>query len=363
MNIAIDIRSTLKNRTGIGTYTFGLVNALARIDKENKYLLYSYIRPFDLKRRLWPLPGRNFKHRVDRFSFNPRKTIREMDVLHTSSYDMPASKFYGLFTTIHDLVPFLFPEGYSESYLFELEGSIKRVLSESSAIIADSVNTKNDIEKMFPGVAQRIEVVYPGRDVFFKAIDKSLAFNTLKGRYGLDGRFILYSGGLDPRKNVKRLIEVFKMIKDRRKLPHKLVIVGKKSKWSAEVYETAELLGLEKEVIFTGYVPQGDLNCFYSAADCFVYPSLYEGFGFPILEAFISGTAVVTSKSSSCGEIASDAALSVDPSDNDALEEAIYRALTDRDLAGELILKGKQRAEDFSWDLSAARVLELFRGN
>ena len=363
MNIAIDIRSTLKKMTGIGNYTLGLVNALAGIDRENRYYLYSYIRPFDFKRRLWPLPGSNFSHRVDRLSFNPSKAMRDVDVLHTSSYDMPESRFYSLVTTVHDLVPLIFPQGYADDYLLKLEGDLNRVFSESKVIIADSINTKNDIEKMFPGKAKRIEVIYPGRDESMPEIDRQTALRKIKGSYGIEEKFLLYSGGMDPRKNIKRLIKAFSRLKLRHKVPHKLVIVGTKGKWAVEALEEITKLKLTREVIFPGYVSRGDLNCFYRAADCFVYPSLYEGFGFPILEAFVAGTPVVTSSNSSCGEIAADAALTVDPSKVDQITDAIHRVITDKELAADLVVRGRERSGDFSWEASAGRMLELFRGN
>jgi len=128
MNIGIDIRSTLKRRTGIGNYTFALVNALADVDRENTYFLYSYIRPFDIKRKLWPLPGRNFNHRVDRLSFRPERAVRSADVFHTSSYDIPGSRDCCLFTTVHDIVPFFFPQGYSDDYLSELVNHVSKSL-------------------------------------------------------------------------------------------------------------------------------------------------------------------------------------------------------------------------------------------
>ena len=363
MNIAIDIRSTLKNRTGIGTYTFGLVNALAGIDRENRYILYSYIRLFDIKRKLWPLPGKNFSHRVDRFSFSPERAIPEADILHTSSYDMPASGSYRLFTTVHDLVPLIFPEGYSDDYLMGLEGDLKRVFAESSVIFADSVNTKNDIEKRFPGKSRRIEVVYPGRDRSFKVLDKNVALKVLSVKYGIKDRFLLYAGGMDPRKNIQRLLEAFSVLKKRDRVMQKMVIVGKAGRSADLVLEKVKELGLENDVVFTGYVPEAYLNYFYSASDCFVYPSLYEGFGFPIIEAFASGVPVVASSASSCGEIASNAAIIVDPYDIEDMARAIREIITSKELSSELIAKGEERAGQFSWEVSARRVLELFRGN
>ncbi|HPN73187.1 MAG TPA: glycosyltransferase family 1 protein [Candidatus Omnitrophota bacterium] len=362
MKIAIDIRSTLKKRTGIGNYTFGLVNALARADKDSQYLLYSYIRPFDFKRRLWPLPAGNFRHKVDRMSFDPRSTLSGADVVHTSSYDIPSSRSYRLFTTVHDLVPLMFPHGYSEDYLKGLDGELRRVFRESKAVIADSENTKKDIERMFPDCKPRVEVIYPGRDESFKAMEKKDALNSLGAAYGIHEKFLLYSGGMDPRKNMPCLVEAFRILKARFHFPHRLVLTGARGKWAEDTSRLVSQAGLDREVLFTGYVPSYELNRFYSAADCFVYPSLYEGFGFPILEAFASGTPVVTSAVSSCAEIASDAALTFDPRDPEGLAAAIRKVLSDKELSDSLISKGKERAGFFSWDSSSRRILELFRG-
>ncbi len=362
MKIGIDIRSTLKKkRTGIGNYTLGLIKALALADSDNSYFLYSRIRPFDLKKNVCPLPGRNFRHRIERLSFFPERAMKDMDIFHTSSYDIPAPGTYRLFTTVHDLVPLFFEEGYSGDYLRDYRDIMERVLRESSVVITDSENTRDDVREKFPGLARRVEVVYPGVDISFTAPDNGISRARVKKKYGLEGRYALYSGGMDPRKNLTRLVEAFRVMKSRIKAPCKLLITGEKAKFPSDAGKKITEYSLADDIVFTGYVGSEDLKRLYAAADVFVYPSLYEGFGLPILEAFAMGTPVVTSSTSSCGEIASGAAVTVDPLDSDALAEALYNVVSDKDLAAHLKERGKERAEHFSWEKSAGKLLDLFR--
>ncbi|MFQ5952775.1 MAG: glycosyltransferase family 4 protein [Candidatus Omnitrophota bacterium] len=363
MKIGIDIRSTLKRRrrTGIGYYTLNLIKHLAIVDPESEYFLYSYIRLFDFKRSLPPLPAPNFRHRLDRLNFRPDIKMKDMDVFHSSSYDIPTLNSAKFVTTVHDIIPLVHSEGFREEYLKKLDQDIRKVLDESDLIVVDSNSTKNDLEKMFSPVSKRIEVVYPGRDESFSPIDKeSELIGDFKRRHGIDREFILFVGTVEKRKNVMNLVRAYNELKKEKNLPHALVIVGMKGWEGGKAYELVEELGLKDEVKFTSYIDRRDMNLFYSAADLFVYPSLYEGFGLPILEAFSCGTPTVTSSTTSCGEIAGDAALTTDPRDTVALKEAMGKVLRDKDLREELGRKGLDRARLFSWDNAAEQFRKIF---
>jgi glycosyltransferase involved in cell wall biosynthesis len=357
MKIGIDIRSTLKKRTGIGYYTMDLISALADIDSANEYFLYSYIRPFDFKRRLPGLPSAKFRHRVDRVRLRPETTMRDMDVFHTSSYDITAPGKAKLVTTVHDVVPLIFPGGYSDDYLSGLEGKLRRVLDDSAVVIADSNNTKKDLASRFPGYEGKIEVIYPGKNESFRPVDRKTAFQAIKKKYSIDRQFVLFVGGQDERKNSGLLAEAFRQMKNLRKIPHVLVMIGKFDSARREALRK----GMEKDIVFPGYVDRSDMNLFYSACEVFVYPSLYEGFGLPILEAFSSGAPVVTSSTSSCAEIASTAAMTVDPQSTSAIAEAVLNVIQDRSLSDDLRKKGPLRAGEFSWQDSASRFLDVFK--
>jgi glycosyltransferase involved in cell wall biosynthesis len=364
MKIGIDVRSTLKEKkkTGIGYYTLNLINNLALVDPENQYFLYSYIKPFDLKRRPPALPGPNFHHRLDRRSFRPGATMKDMDVFHSSSYDIPKIGSAKLVNTIHDIIPLVHPGDFTEEFLKKLENNIKRILDESDLVVASSNNTKKDLESRFSPISKRIEIVYSGRDESLAPLpEKDKVADLLRKKYGIDGKFILFVGSIEKRKNLTNLLSAFGRLKQEKKIPHSLVVVGLKGRGSEKVFDMVEDLGLEREVMFTDYVPREDMILFYNAADLFVYPSLYEGFGLPILEAFSCGTPTITSSGSSCGEIAGDAALTIDPKDVDALKSAIDRLLGDKGLMRDLSAKGLDRARLFSWKDSAKKFKKIFQ--
>jgi len=361
MKIGIDIRSTLlKRKTGVGYYTSSLVNSLAGIDSGNSYFLYSRIRPFDFKRRLPELPGPNFTHRVDRLGFHPEIRMGDMDILHTSSYDIRGPDAARMITTIHDIIPLVFREGYPGEVLENLENNIKRVLRESVLILADSRHTKKDLEERFSPAPGKIHVLYPGRDESLKPVDnrdKFLAY--LKKEYGIDREFILFTGTIEKRKNVKGLLEAFFDLKRDKRIPHILVITGMRG-WGGEpALDLLNASDLKDEVRMAGYVRREDLIALYNASDLFVYPSFYEGFGLPILEAFSCGVPVITASTTSCGEIAGGAAYTIDPNDIDSLKEGICRMLNDKTLRSNLKAKGLERVKAFSWEKTAKEFKEI----
>ena len=359
MKIALDVRSTLKKKTGIGYYTLNLINALGKKDKRNSYLLYSYAKLFDLKRRLPLLPGENFKHKRDRFRFQPEKSLKGADIVQTSSYDMIPPEGSKMVVTVHDVVPFFFPEGYDSSYIKKYPEYLKKALDRTSAIAVDSCNTKRDLEDRFPEFSSRIKVIYPGKPLDMRPIDNPDK-DRLKAKYNIDKDYILYVGSIEQRKNVNSLIKAFYSLKKEKDIPHILVIVGKEGWGGEKILEEIDKLGIKSEVRITDYITRSDLVQMYNASSVFVYPSLYEGFGLPILEAFSCGTPVITSSTSSCGEIASSAAIRVDPENIEILKHSIFKVLTDKVLSDELKIKGIERSKDFSWSRAAGLFLELF---
>jgi glycosyltransferase involved in cell wall biosynthesis len=361
MNVGIDVRSTLKRKTGIGYYTLNLVNHLAKVDDAASYYLYGYIRPFDFKRRLPPLPGPNFHYRIDRLQFRPERTMHDMDVFHTSSYDMRLPRSVRLVTTIHDIIPLVYSEGYPDEVLRGLEENLKRVCAQSAMILVDSYHTKKDVEGRF-ALSGDIKVVYPGRDETFSPPgDKRKAAHYLKQRYGIDTNFVLFVGTIEKRKNVATLIKAFLDLKKEKRLPHLLVIVGMKGWGGQAAFELLEKAEVKRAVRHIGYIRRSDVPLFYGAADVFVYPSSYEGFGFPVLEAFSCGVPTITSDATSCGEIAGEAAVTVRPEDRDELKNAIDTILSDKDLQQSLRKKGHERARLFSWREAAQQFQQIIR--
>ena len=349
MKIGIDIRSTLKNKTGIGRYTLNLVNVLAQVDAENNYYLYSRKRILDFKRYLPELPGANFSHRVDYFKRGPGAVLPDMDVFHTSSYDLQRPGRARYIVTVHDVIIKAYPYGHNEKTIKEIDEKLRRVLGEADVLVADSHNTKADLMRFYGAEDARIQVIYPGVN-FTKSEIRNPKYEN----------YILFVGTLEPRKNVEGLIRAFDWLKKEHSIKHRLYIAGMKGWMFDSIFKAYEESGFKKDIVFKGYVNEKELSRLYQEASVFVYPSFYEGFGFPIIEAFSYGVPVITSKTSSCGEIAGDSALLVDPSDYKEISKAILKIINDHDLRKQLTEKGINRAKGFSWDRTAREFVRIF---
>jgi len=264
------------------------------------------------------------------------------------------------FTVVHDLAYFdrdlnAYPALDTMYMRLMVPNSVRR----STGIFAVSESTKRDIIRYTGCAAAKITVTYEAANKMYRRITESEPLKSVRLRYGLPDEYIMYVGSLSPRKNIIRLFEAFARI--RSKVPHKLVLTGSKSWKDSAVLDTINQLGLGHHICKLGYVEPGDMPVLYNLADTFVYPSLYEGFGLPILEAMQCGCPVVASNATSLPEVAGDAALLIDPLDIDALADAIYRALTDNQLRKQLIKSGIIQAEEFSWENTARIMLEKIR--
>lgn len=355
MKIGIDIRSTLKKPTGIGTYTLNLIKGLAEVDPENSYYLYSRKKVLDFKRRLPKLPGANFSHCCDYFKNGPSAVLPAVDVFHTSSYDLQRPQNARFIVTIHDVIIKAYPHGHSKRTIEEIDEKLKKILSEADTIVADSCNTKSDLTRFYGTPDSKIHVIYPGINITNKSGASS------KGTNDNHESYILFVGTLEPRKNVDGLIRAFDWLKKESGIGHKLFIVGMKGWMFGDIFKAYEKAEFKKDIIFKGYVNDRELRKLYQQASVFVYPSFYEGFGLPIIEAFGHGAPVVTSKTSSCGEIGADAALLIDPSNYKEIAEAILRLINDEKLKERLTKKGVSRAREFTWARTAVEFLKLFK--
>jgi len=353
MRIGIDIRSTLKKQTGIGKYTLNLINALAEIDKVNNYYLYSRKKILDFKRRLPKLPAGNFKHKVDYFKKGIGKVLQELDVFHTSSYDlMRPEKARKFIVTVHDVIIKAYPHGHDEKTIKEADEQLKRVLSEADLLLADSYNTKSDLVKFYKIEDAKIRVIYPGIAVQLRKLPNWATCEVGQVKY------ILFVGTIEPRKNIQGLIKAFNLLKKEHGMAHKLIIAGMKGWMYEDIFKEYENSEFKNDIIFKGYVGDKELAKLYQNASVFVYPSFYEGFGFPILEAFGYSVPVVTSRTSSCGEIAGDGALLINPENYKEIGEGIFKVINNESLRHELIAKGLNRAKEFTWRKTAREFLD-----
>ncbi len=280
---------------------------------------------------------------------------QKVDVFFTPAHYAPRFCPAPLVVPIHDLSYFYYPDEFLKRDLYKLSAWTKYSVKNAKKIIAVSENTKNDLIKFYNLPESKIEVIYNGYEK--KANNENLK---MKNSYMLNAKcYILYVGTLQPRKNVITLIKAFD--KFRKQHPEfKLVIVGKKGWLYDEIFSLAKQLYLEKEIIFTDYVSDSELIQLYKNAFCFVLPSLYEGFGIPLLEAMAQGCPVLSSNSSSLPEIGGNACLYFDPTNVNNLVQSLDKLYDNNKLRNDLISKGKKRIQAFSWTKCANQTLEIF---
>jgi len=286
------------------------------------------------------------------------------DVLHYPYFAAPLFSPVPVVVTIHDLIPILLP-AYHGSALVRLYTALAAAgARRARLVLADSESTRTDVVARLGVAPGRVRVVLLAPSPRFRQPISEAEQASVRERYALPPHFVLYVGGLDQRKNVPRLVEAFAQARRQWHLPHYLVILGARRPHSAffpDPARAAARAGVDKEVLFPGHVPEHDLPAFYSLADAFAYPSRYEGFGLPPLEAMACGTPVVCSGVSSLPEVVGDAGLLVPPDDTKAWAEALATILTDQSLREELKLRGRERARRFSWERTAEETLRAYQ--
>ncbi|MDA8217716.1 MAG: glycosyltransferase family 1 protein [Dehalococcoidales bacterium] len=374
MRIAIDYTPAINQGAGIGRYTRCLVEALAEVDTENEYVLfYTYAGH---KKPSWPFADQpNFVEKAASVSDRTLSVlwfrlglplpinllIGDAALYHATDFVLPPLRRTAGIVTVHDLSFILFPDHAESGLVSYLERAVPASVERARLVLADSENTRNDIVCLLDAEPGKVEVLYAGVERRFTVIDDEERLAGFRGHHNLVAPFILSVGTIERRKNLARLIRAYGLLRSRNRVDHKLVIAGKPGWLYADVFEAVSDLHLEEDVIFLGYVPDEDLPALYNLADLFVYPSLYEGFGLPPLEAMACGTPVVASDNSSLPEVLGDAYLSAAPTDTEALGHAIERGLADADLRRRLHERGIERAARFSWEASARRLLDLYR--
>ena len=287
----------------------------------------------------------------------------EPDVLFVPAHVLPLLHPHRSVVTVHDLGYLRYPDAHTAGARHYLDWSTRWNAHQATAVLADSEATRADLVRFYGAVIEKIHVVYLGRDAGLKQVSDPLCLANVRARYGLARRYLLYVGTLQPRKNLERIVHAFERICDRPELAELQLVLAGKQGWLYEtLYSQVVRAGLQGRVIFPGYVADEDLGALLSGATAFVFPSLYEGFGIPVLEAGGCGVPVITSNTSSLPEVAGDAALLVDPLDVDAIADAMYRLVTDEALRAELARRGFENVKRFSWDKCARETLAVLEG-
>jgi glycosyltransferase involved in cell wall biosynthesis len=364
VRIGIDARKL--HDFGIGTYIRNLLRQLARLDRDTEFVVLC--RPED--REGVAALGQNFRAAAEsagNYSLAEQVKVplalrREgVTLFHAPHYVLPPLVGCRSVVTIHDCIHLMFPQYLPNRLaLAYARTSIALATRRATRIMTVSESSKRDILRLVGAPADKIDVIYNAYDERFGVEPREEDVLRVRERYQLQDPFVLYAGNVKPHKNLERLIEAFHLVRARGLDQVKLVLIGDDISKYAALRRAVHQHQLHKYVRFLGYLPEETLAALYRLAGVFVFPSLYEGFGLPPLEAMASGTPVVTSNVSSLPEVAGDAALLVDPYDPGAIADGIERVLTDAALRDELRRKGLARAKQFSWDRSVRRIREIY---
>ena len=371
MKVAIDIRRI--TQFGVGTYTRNVVRALARIDHYNQYVLLG--SPQEAA-EIGPLPT-NFTcvplaepDNTAKGYFECRAMIKRLrcDIAHIPHlFSIPRNLPCPYVMTVHDLLEHMYGAGEGSGLRRSLHFHLTRhVLKGAKRILAVSKFTKNEIEKLFAIPGQRIEVIYNAIDErFLRGHATEADRQILAERYLVTYPFLLYAGRISPHKNLVRIIEAFSALKAQLEKQSqytdlKLIIIGDELSKHPDLRRTVIRSGVQNDVRFMGFIPIEMLRLFYDAAKVFVFPSLYEGFGLPPLEAMAHGTPVVTSNISSLPEVVGNAAVLVNPENVFEIMRALHRVLVDQALRDKICVRACEQVKKFSWDASAQRILAVY---
>jgi glycosyltransferase involved in cell wall biosynthesis len=354
---------------GINSYIRQLLRHLTLVDRQNRYTAFLSDPRFtagdNMHLNISWLPTIHPPARIFWEQFiQPLALIdQKIDLLHAMAFVAPLLAPCPTVVTIYDLSFIHFPElfrSWNRLYLSRLTAISAR---QAQRIIAISDSTKRDVVSCFGVPAHRVDVVHCGVDETFRPLPRQ-EVEAFRARHGLPEQFILFLGTLEPRKNIETLIRAYAQLRARcqgmKATVPRLVIGGAKGWYYERIFKAVEELDLTRYVIFPGYITQEELPWWYNAATFFVYPSSYEGFGLPVLEAMASGTPVITTNASSLPEVVGQAGLLLEPMDADGLAESMYRLLWDATLREELSQNGLARASRFSWERTARETVAVY---
>ena len=367
MKFSIDARGiNLYKGSGIGTYTENLLRELLNIDTKNNYSIFWTGENYeDYKKDNSKIIFTSKKHGTFYENYYYPNYIEEnnIDMHHIPQNGIGLNELYTspIVVTIHDLIPYILPETVGRGYLERFLRDMPLIVRDSKVILTVSEYSKRDIIKFFPFVNEEKIFVTPlAANKSYKPLNKTNCIEYIKNKYSIDSPFILYIGGFSTRKNVKELIIAFNKIQKSLKKNYKLVLCGSIRDEGIKLQELCKALLMDDKIIFTGFVPDDELPLFYNAAEVFIYPSSYEGFGLPPLEAMSCATPVITSNLTSIPEVTKDCAILINPFDKDELASSILTLLNSESLLQEYSEKGYNNSLNFTWENTAIATLKAY---
>ncbi len=378
MNIAFDALPIQGDKlTGIGWCEVGQTTAMARLFPENNYAYNCFCgKDRDgCKERLSGFAGDNIKIRIADFSGRAYRMMTQLipvpysgffgkkaDITHFFNYIVPPGVHGKTVVTVHDMVCKAFPETVRGRTRLMLAAGLKGSMKRADIIVTDSEFSRSEIVRYYPEFREKIRVVPCGVDLEkFHPCNEPERIPAVKRSLGIEGDYFLYVGTIEPRKNLERLINGYCILTRNVNDPPKLVLAGAKGWLCDSIYARVQQLGLEKNVIFTKYVPAEDMNPLMCGALAFVFPSLYEGFGMPPLEAMACGVPVLTTDAASLPEVTGDCAVICQPCSSKSIAKGLYRLYSDKKLCESLSRRGLARAREMTWDKSAEKLYSVYK--
>lgn len=369
MRIGIQTRLIQGNVTGVGRSTICLLKALAEIDRENEYFLVSH------RGGVLPVDASNFKEVVvkmrtgmipllmywEQYKVPAAISKLKLDLYHNPEFIVPRKGNCKKVVTVHDIAPYIFPgqKPWLENYYFTKYMAWH--LHYADIILADSESTGKDIINYLKVSPEKVRVVHLGVDQDISPVDDPQRIENVKDKFGIIGDYLFFIGTLEVRKNISNLVKAFDKFVVKTGWDGCLVLAGNPGHGFEDIAATINSAKHGDRVIIAGYLDNKDMAAMYSGATAFVFPSLYEGFGLPVLEAMAYRTPVLTSNVSSLPEVAGDAALMANPESIDDIAAGIEMLTSDSDLRQTLIEKGLARIRQFTWQNTASQVLRIYR--
>lgn len=352
MKLALITDSIRTQSTGIGFYTKDIIDALLKEKGKKEYIFIDYTETSFNKNQLLQIknPFKFFKTYLWH-SYLPFKLKKDFDYIFNFSacpHPFPYKQKEIFF--VYDISWYLFPKYHPASRVLFYKLFFKICLQNSYKIVVDSISTKEDLIKFFDTPPEKISIIYP-----------TLPKNTMmqkKNNMNIDFPYFLFIGTLEPRKNIESIIKAFKLIKDQKNIRHKLILCGKKGWMYKDIFQLISSLKLENDIIYKGYITDQEKSYLFHHAECFVFPSYYEGFGIPVLEALQSGCPVITSNVSSLPEVAGKAGILVDPNNTDELAHAMNTIITNEKVRKKMREEGYKQIKNISNEKQIQSLLE-----
>ena len=374
MRICIDARNLIFESHWAGTtlYTLRMIESLLKIDRTNTYTLYfnflrgrlfnrlPLLRDLGARMKVLRLPRKYADPLCDNYHFPIDLVTGRFDILHGPAYELLYHRKGRSVVTIPDLTFHLYPEWLGSSWRDHFIEDVYSAIERADLFITISNYIKEEMIEHLGIPEEKIAVTHLGVDERFSPRGDEGERNVLINRYGLMNPYLLSVATREPKKNLSGLLRAYRALNERLTDAPRLVLVGKGGWESTPTHDEIKALGLQNKVVTPGYIPSVDIPRLYRHAEVFLFPSIYEGFGLPLLEAMASGCPVVAGRAASIPEVAGDSAVLIDPRDTEALAAAIDDLLSDEDKRKMFVMKGKERAKEFTWEKTASQTLEAY---